>query len=338
MKKRMKGTGDMANRVLRLGAVLAAATLTLAACGGNSNAESITISGSTTVAPITQAVATDGKFSIDMTIEGTTAGFERFCAGETHINNASEAIPGSGQPVDYIQKCADSGVEFIELPVALDALSIVRHIDNDFAMDLTLDELSRIWEPDSTVTTWSDVRPEWPNEDIVLVGRSAGSGTFEYFTHHVTGEVGAIRDDYQATEDSTELVDAIAADPNALGFVGVGNYLAADESVRDVITTVAVDGVEPTLANAQNGSYSPFTRPLFLYVSVGALEENEDVAKFVEHYLESVHDILPRVHFYRLPADAYENVAARFEARSTGSTFEGDPYKFASVEDLFPEN
>lgn len=314
--------------------VATAATLLAGCTPSSSGSGGIIISGSSTVAPITQAVALDGNVQIDLAEEGTTAGFERFCTGESHINNASTAIPGAGQPVDYVQLCEDNGVEFIELPIALDALSIVRHIDNDFVTDLTRDELRSIWEPDSEVVTWSDVRPDWPDEQIELAGRPSGSGTFDYFTHHVNGEVGAIRDDYRTTNDLGEPATWIAEDANALGFMGVGNYLAADETSRDVITTVAVNGIEPSLMNAQGGTYSPFTRPLFIYVSLSALDTQDGLTEFVEHYLEVAYDILPRVYFYRLPHEAYDLVTERFASRTTGSLLDGDPYADASIVDL----
>ncbi len=304
----------------------------LGACAdASADGDDLVVSGSSTVYPTTQTVARESGIDVDMAAEGTTDGFERFCSGQSHINNASEAIPGAGQPTDYVQMCADNGVEYIELPIALDALSVVRHIDNDFATTLTLDELRQAWAPDSDVTTWSDLRPAWPDEEIDFVGRPEGSGTFEYFTHQVTGEVGAIREDYRTSDDMVELAGWVADDVDSLGFMGAGNYLEADEEVRDVITTVAVDGVEPSLRNAQDGTYEPLTRPLFIYVSTAALEEHDDAEEFVEYYLEHVYDILPRVYFYRLPAEAYDLVRDRFDQRTTGSMLGGDPYQDVDI-------
>lgn len=307
-----------------------AGALLLSACGGSDPVE---ISGSTTVAPVTALAAREAGVDIDQAEEGTVAGFERFCEGQTPINNASEAIPGAGQPVDYVQLCADNGVDFVELPIGLDALSLVRHVDNDRVEDLTLEELRAIWAPDSEVTTWSDVRPEWPEEEIVLVGRPAESGTFEYFTHHVTGEVGAIRDDYRTTHDLDELAGWIAEEPYALGFMGAGNYLSAPEESRDRLTTVAVDGVEPGRENAQDGSYAPLTRPLFLYVSLEALED-EEIESFVTGYVEQAASLMPRTYFYALSEDTYAQVEQRLADRVTGSVYEGDPYRSEPVGDL----
>lgn len=305
-----------------------AAALGLAACGSGSDnsTEAITASGSSTVAPITEAVARQGRFDLDLAAEGTIDGFTRFCSGESAINNASVAIPGAGEEVDFVAMCEDNGVDYIELPIALDALSLVRNEANTFATDLTLAELKRIWEPDSQVQTWRDVRSEWPEQPISLYGRPSGSGTFDYFTHFVVGQTGSIRSDYQGTDDIAELAAWIADDDNALGFMGVGNYLAADEEYRDRMTNVAVDGVLPSMAEAQEGRYRPLTRPLLVYVSVAALEADENIGEFVSYYLSNVENVLPRVYYYALPAEAYSLSRERFDQRVTGTAFGGDPF------------
>lgn len=233
-------------------AVTAAALL--AACGDSSASEdAVQISGSATVAPISQAIATRGGIEVNIDAEGTTAGFERFCNGETAVQNASIAIPGEGQGTDFMEMCEENGVEYIEIPIGLDSLSVIRNENNRFAGDMTLDEVQQAWGPDSDVTTWSDIRSEWPDEEIVFFGREDGSGTFEYFSHFVSGEAGELRDDYESTNDLNELANWIAEEPNGLGFMGVGNYLAADGEDRDRITNISIDGVAPTLENAQNG-------------------------------------------------------------------------------------
>lgn len=301
----------------------AAATLAvvaLAGCSTANAASSIAISGSTTVQPITQAVATQGGFAVDITDEGTTDGFAQFCTGQSEINNASTPIPGASERVDYVQMCAENGVEFIELPIALDALSVIRNEANTFATDLSLEELRAIWEPESEVTTWADLRDGWPDDQIGLYGRSEGSGTFEVFTRVVSGQAGAIRDDYRSTNSLNELAAWIAEDENGLGFMGVGNYLAADEESRERITNVDVEGASPSLADVQAGRYDLLTRPLFIYVSTEALED-ETVADFVEYYLDEAAGILPRVFFYALPDEAYPLVQERFADRVTGTMY-----------------
>ncbi|GFZ78129.1 PstS family phosphate ABC transporter substrate-binding protein [Nesterenkonia alkaliphila] len=325
------------DRNAQLLGLLGAGALALTACSGAdaSEGETIQISGSSTVAPITELVAADGGFDVEVAAEGTTSGFERFCAGQTQINNASEAIPGEGQPVDFVAICEENGVEFIELPIGLDSLALVRHQSNDFATELTLEELRAIWEPESTVTSWSDVRPEWPDEQIELVGRPAGSGTFDVFTHQVVGETGQIREDYRMTDDLDQLATWISEDENALGFMGIGNYYtAADDEVREQISTVEIDGVAPTLENAQNGSYTPLTRPLFIYVSTDALETNAAVEEFVTYYVDNAYEIMPRTFFYRLAEADYGDVRDRLNSGTTGSLYEGDPFREESVTEL----
>ncbi|AEF39030.1 PstS family phosphate ABC transporter substrate-binding protein [Hoyosella subflava] len=315
----------LARRALPAASVAALTILVTPGCSSSEAAAPIEVSGSSTVAPITEAIARDGRFDVEVTAEGTTDGFDRFCSGETPINNASEAIPGPGQRTDYVAMCAENGVEYIELPIGLDALSLVRNEANDFADDLTMDELKRIWSPDSEITSWRDIRPDWPAQPISLYGRPDGSGTFDYFTHFAVGEAGSIRSDYRATDDMTELARWIAEDENSLGFMGAGNYLAADEEYRDRIANVAVDGVSPSRTNAQDGTYQPLTRPLFIYVSAAAFEDAA-VTEFVDHYLRTVRGMLPRVFFYALPTDAYPLVQQRFEDRITGTMFGGDPF------------
>ncbi|GGC61493.1 PstS family phosphate ABC transporter substrate-binding protein [Hoyosella rhizosphaerae] len=319
------------HRVIVAMPVVATSLLLVAGCGAQGT--EIEVSGSSTVAPITEAIARDGGFNVTVTAEGTTDGFARFCTGETPLNNASEAIPGAGQRVDYVAMCAENGVEFIELPIGIDALSVVRNEANRFAQDLSVSELREIWAPGSAVSNWSDVRDEWPDTPIGLYGRPDGSGTFDYFTHFIVGEAGSIRDDYQSTDAMDELTQWIADDENALGFLGIGNYLSADEDVRDRITNVAVDGVFPSLSNAQDGRYTPLTRPLFVYVSTSALEENPEVASFVEHYLKTAQAMLPRVYFYPLQGEVYPLVQQRFDDRITGTLLGGDPYSSVSIID-----
>lgn len=318
-------------------ALSAVGALALTACSAEAEEATnpIVARGSTTVAPITELIANDGGYNVEITAEGTTNGFDAFCTGDVAINNASEAIPGEDAETDYLSLCEENGVEFIELPIALDTLAVVRNSANDFAGDLTMDELQAIWEPGSDVTTWSDVREDWPDEEIELVGRPAGSGTFDYFTHHVNGEAGEIRDDYRKTDNLDQLATWISEDDNALGFMGIGNYFtSADDEVRDELATVSIEGVDPSLENAQNGTYTPLTRPLFIYVNLDSLEEDENLEEFVTYYVDNAYEIMPRTFFYRLGEDDYENVRARLEDRTTGSIYEGDLFRSEPVSDL----
>ncbi len=312
----------------RLTAVVAATALLLSGCTPSSD-DPIRVTGSSTVAPITEHMARAQQVAIEQSTDGTLDGFEEFCRGESHLNNASVPITE-----EYITLCADNDVEFIELPIALDALSVVRNSANGAVQDITLEELGEIWAPDSQVSTWADVREEWPDEEIVLVGRPEGSGTFDYFTTAVNGEAGSIREDYRTTDDIDELTGWIAEDPHALGFMGIGNYLAADEDDRNVMATVSVDGVEPSLAGVQDGSYRALTRPLFLYVSVPALDERDDLEGFVTDYLDEVYDHLPLVYYYRFQEETYELVRTRFADRVTGTVLEDVALDEVDIEEL----
>ena len=319
----------MINRRIRLtSALLASSALLLAGCASEADGDPIRITGSATVEPITQLAATEHRANISMTSDGTYDGFENFCSGESDINNASSAITQ-----EYIDQCAENDIRFVELPIGLDALSIVANEANTDVFDLTLEELGAIWEPDSTVTSWSDVREGLSDENVTLVGRPDGSGTFSYFTAQVTGEQDAIRDDYQKTDDMDELSAWIADEPNALGFMGVGNYLAASDEDRAKMKTLSVDGVDPTLKNVQNGDYQPLARPLFIYVNVDSLENNAAVEDFVSCYIDNATSILPRVYFYALPEEAYDVVSNRLEQRTEGSLLDGDPFQSIDIVD-----
>lgn len=300
--------------------LLSAAALGLGACTSVAEGDSpILVSGSATVEPITTAMARQANVTVDVAAEGTTDGFDRFCRGETAINNASIPIPGEDGVIDYQQLCADNGVEFLELPIGLDALTLVRNGEADFAGELSLAQLTQLWEGDSQVAQWSDLDPAWPAEDIGLYGRPEGSGTLVYFTEEILGPEGQLRQDYEGSDEIDELSSWIAADPNGIGFMGVGNYLATDGELRRDLNNIAVDGVTPSRENAQSGQY-PLTRPLFLYVSVAALED-ENVENFVEHYVTNVEQMLPRVYYFPLPSEAYELLDARLTDRRTGTLF-----------------
>lgn len=303
----------------------ASAGLALTACAPAAASDRIEISGSSTVAPITEHVSTTSEYAVAVTAEGSEDGFARFCAGESAINNASEAIPQK-----FMDACASSGIEFIELPVAWDALTVVVHADNDYARDMTMDEFAQIWAPDSTVETWRDVRAEWPDEELNLYGRPAGSGTFATFTHEINGAAGEIRGDVTASDDIAELTGWIAEDPNGMGFMGIGNYLGSAET-RDDLTTVSIDGVAPSLERAQDGTY-PLARPLFIYVSTAALE-SEDVTGFVEHYLENARASAALTFFYALDGNLTALVQQRFTDEVTGSMFDGDPFGDVNLAD-----
>ncbi|OEY24176.1 hypothetical protein A0K93_02115 [Corynebacterium sp. BCW_4722] len=299
-------------------AALAAVTLFAAGCSNENTPgeDAIQVTGSATVEPITSYMADRYDFNVNVEAIGSTDGFAKFCDGDADINDASVAIPGAGAPVDFQKQCADNGVEFVELPIALDAITIVKHRDNDWAQDLTIQQLHDIWAADSAVTKWSDIDPAWPDEEITLYGRPSGSGTLGVFEELVLGG-DEIREDYDATDDIQELSAWVADDVNALSFMGIGNYLATEGEVRDKIDNVLVDGIAPTAEETKSGNY-PLARPLFLYVNKDSAER-DDVAEFVTTYLDKVEAVLPRVYFYQLPEEDYDTAKQRFEDRTLGA-------------------
>ena len=310
----------MKQQFIALTAALSLAATGLTACAG-SDAESdndpvsggaIRVTGSATVEPITSFIADRTDHDVRISADGSTDGFEAFCDGKSDLNDSSVAIPA-----EFQQQCSDNGIEFIELPIALDAVTIVKHADNTWAQDLTTEQLHDIWAADSPVTKWSDIDPSWPDEEIGLYCRPDGSGTLEVFKDKVLGG-DTIRDDYEATDDIDELSGWIADDPNGIGFMGVGNYLATDGETRDLIDNVLVDGVSPSREATQEGEY-PLSRPLFVYVSAEALDGNDALADFMGTYLNRVEGVLPRVYFYQLPEQEYNDARTRFDDRVTGA-------------------
>lgn len=291
---------------------LAAVTVFASACSSDNTPgeDAIQVTGSATVEPITSYMANRYDFDVNIEAIGSTDGFEKFCNGDADINDASVAISD-----EFQKQCDDNKVEFIELPIGLDAITIVKHRDNDFAADLTIEQLHDIWSKDSPVSKWSDIDPSWPDEEIKLYGRPEGSGTLDVFKDLVL-DGDEIRDDYEATDDVQELSAWVAEDPNALSFMGIGNYLATEDEHQKFIDNVNVDGVAPSSEEAKSGNY-PLSRPLFIYVNK-ASTEREDVDKFVTTYLEHSEAVMPRVFFYQLPEEDYDNAQKRYADRTTG--------------------
>ena len=302
----------MRKRLTATVAVAAVAALAVG-CGSDTTPgeDAIKVTGSSTVEPITSYMANRYDFDADIDAVGSTDGFDVFCSGDADINDASVAIPA-----DYQKQCADAGVDFIELPIALDAITLVKHRDNDWAEDLSIQQLHDIWAKDSAVTKWSDIDPSWPDEEITLYGRPQGSGTLGVFEELVLGG-DDIREDYQATDDIQELSKWVSEDVNGLSFMGIGNYLATEDPTRNRIDNVLVDGIAPTAEETKNGNY-PLSRPLFIYVNEGSAKR-DDVNEFVTTYLDKVEAVLPRVYFYQLPEEEYDNSKQRYEDRQTGA-------------------
>jgi phosphate transport system substrate-binding protein len=278
-------------------ALVAVAALTLASCGGSSSSSSdltgnILIDGSSTVAPLMTLLAEDfqdGNSGVRVTVgtSGTGGGFEKFCAGETDIANASREIKES-----EIEACKANGIEFLEVIVANDALSVVVNNDNTWAKCLTVDQLKTMWGPDAEgkVTNWNQVDASFPNQALNLFGAGTDSGTFDYFTKEINGEEGSSRTDYNPSEDDNVTVKGVEGDMGALGYFGF-SYL--EENITKV-KALEVDGgkgcVAPSLENVQNGMYTPLSRPLYVYVSLKGAQREEVKAffKFVGENLDSL--------------------------------------------------
>jgi phosphate transport system substrate-binding protein len=282
----------------------------------------IQIDGSSTVYPITEAVAEEFQavnpdVKVVVGISGTGGGFKKFTRGETDISNASRPIKAS-----EVEAAQANGIEYIELPVAFDALAVVVNKENTWVESLTVEELKKIWEPDSQVKLWSDIRPEWPREKISLFGPGVDSGTFEYFTEAVVGEAGKCRGDFVASEDDNVLVQGVSQDKYALGYFGVAYYVEN----QDTLKAVSIDGgsgpVAPLPENVINNTYRPLARPLFIYVSKKSAEK-EEVQRFVEFYLQNAAELTKEVGYVPLPDSAYELARKRFAERKTGSVFGG---------------
>ncbi len=250
--------------------------------GSDDLSGAIQIAGSSTVYPITVAVAEEfsrihPNVEIAVQSTGTGGGFKNFfIPGATQINDASRRIKDSEQ-----ESAVANGITPIEFQVATDAITIVINPENTWAGEMTVEQLAHIWRPDSPAVTWSDVDPSWPNETIELYGPTAASGTFDYFTDVIVGEEGASRNDFQKTEQDNTIVQAVNGSKYALGYFGMAYYLENQNSV----SAVAVNGVLPSLQTAADGSYTPLSRPIFIYVGQEYLQERPELREFVEFYI-----------------------------------------------------
>ncbi len=256
--------------------------------GGNGGASgTITIDGSSTVGPFATRAAEDFRgensdVQVTVGISGTGGGFERFCAGETDISDASRPIDD-----EEAAMCEENGVEYTELRVATDALTNIVNSANDWATCLTVDQLKAIWGPDSNVSNWNQVDPSFPDEPLKLYGPGTDSGTFDYFTDVINGEEGASRTDFSASEDDNVIVQGVSGDTGGLGYLGFSYY----EENQDTLKALEVDGgqgcVAPTVETARDDTYTPLSRPLFMYVKTSALSENAALPEFLTFTLEN---------------------------------------------------
>ena len=279
-------------RTAAISALAISSALVLAACGGGSSNDSggsdltgsVRVDGSSTVYPLTALAAEDfmaANPGVQVTVgsSGTGGGFEKFCRGETDANDASRAIKD-----EEAANCAAAGIDFAQLQVAVDALTVVVNKENTWATCLTVEELNKIWAPDSTIANWNEVRADFPDVPLELFGAGTDSGTFDYFTDAINGEEGASRTDYTPTEDDNITVQGVSGSQGGLGYFGFTYF----EENTDKLTAVEIDSgagcVAPSVENAQNGTYTPLSRPLFVYVSKQALAQPQ-VKAFFDYYV-----------------------------------------------------
>jgi phosphate transport system substrate-binding protein len=293
----------------------------------------VVIDGSSTVFPITEAAAIAfNAFAPDVRVQlgvsGTGGGFAKFCVGETDISDASRPIKA-----EEAELCADNGIEFIELPVAFDGISIVVHPENDWADCMTVSELQQLWAPDSEITHWDQIHADFPDREIQLYGPGRDSGTFDYFTSAIVGEEGVSTDDFIGSEDDYLIAQDVASDPNGLGFFGYAYYIELQDRLNIMAVDAGTGCVEPTEASIAEGSYQPLSRPIFIYVRNDALDRPA-VAAFVDFYLANATSFVSHVRYVPLPMRAYELAQRRIEQRILGSVFDGGSQVGVSIEEL----
>lgn len=279
------------------------------------------IDGSSTVAPISTAIAEEfslihPELRIPVGTSGTGGGFKKFSAGEIDICDASRPIKES-----EVAACKANGIEFVELKVAIDGLTVVVHPENNWVESLTVGELKKLWGPESTVKKWSELREGFPDEPIKLFGADTDSGTFDYFTEEIMGKVGAIRSDYQQSSDDNFLVSGVNGDKHALGFFGYAYYVENKDKVKAV--PIAVEGgapVAPTPETIESGTYKPLSRPLFIYVTKKALAKPE-VIEFLKYYLSPEgRGYIAETGYIALTDDQYQAQLAKLEQSSSGES------------------
>lgn len=302
----------------------------------------VKVDGSSTVFPVTEAMAEEFQkankdIKVTVGISGTGGGFKKFCRGEIDISDASRPITSAEQ-----KACKEAGIEYIELPVALDALTVIVHPSNTWASEMTVADLKKIWEPEAQgkITNWKQVRDSYPDRPLVLYGAGVDSGTYDYFTAAIVGKEHSSRGDFTASEDDNVLVQGVAGDPNALGFFGLAYYEENTGKLKAVKIKVddAAPAVEPSVENARTGKYQPLSRPIFIYVNKKAAESRPEVAKFVEFYQDPKHavELVKEVGYVPLPEAALKAFQERFKKREIGTGFTGSKVG-VSVEDLVKE-
>lgn len=298
----------------------------------------VKIDGSSTVYPITEAVAEEFQIAkknaikVTVGISGTGGGFKKLCRGEVDISNASRPILAK-----EMEACKAAGIKYIELPVAYDAMTVVINLKNKFIKQLTVAELKKMWEPaaQGTVTKWNQINPAWPDQPIKLFGPGADSGTFDYFTEAIVGKAKSSRGDFTASEDDNVLVQGVSRDIGALGYFGMAYYIENKDKLKAVPIAMAEGkpAVLPSFETVENGTYQPLSRPIFIYVSAKAVEKPE-VKEFVGFYLKNAAKLVKEVKYVPLPAKAYTIAQQHLTNKKLGTVFGGESEVGLKIEDL----
>lgn len=304
---------------------LVSAVIAIFALSGTALAQqafTIQVDGSSTVFPLSEAVAegfqqqTQGRVRVTVGESGTGGGFRKFCRGETQISNASRPITAS-----EMAACRAAGIQFVEIPVAFDALTVVVHPSNP-VRSITIAELRRVWEPNSTVTNWRQINPSYPDLPLVLFGAGTASGTFDYFTEAVVGRSRASRTDYTPTEDDNVTVQGVSSNRGGMGYFGLA-YLHENQSrLRGLAIDNGAGPVAPSVENAENGTYAPLSRPMFIYVNAAELRRPQ-VQQFVQYFINNAGRYSSQVGYIPLPANAYQTYLQRAQRRTQGTAFGG---------------
>jgi phosphate transport system substrate-binding protein len=297
----------------------------------------VKVDGSSTVYPITEAVAEEfqiaTKTKVTVGISGTGGGFKKFCRGETDVQNASRPILKK-----EMDACKEAGVQYIELPVAYDGLTVVVNKDNDFIKSMTVEDLKKMWEPaaQGKIKTWNQVNPAWPATAIKLFGAGSDSGTFDYFTEAIVGKAKSSRGDYTASEDDNVVVQGVSGDKNAIGYFGFAYYEENQNKLKAVHISPkkGAPAVEPTFESIANGQYQPLSRPIFIYVNATSGAFKPEVKAFVDFYLKNAPTLVKEVKYIPLPAKEYAAVTAHWKALKAGTGFGGVSEVGVKIEDL----
>lgn len=298
----------------------------------------IKIDGSSTVFPITKAVASKFEIAkknavkVTVDISGSGGGFKKFCRDEIDIANASRPILKN-----EMTDCKNARVHYIEIPIAFDALTVAVNPENNWSTAMTIAELKKMWEPaaQAKITKWNQINPAWPDEAFKLYGADADSGTFDYFTKAVVGKAKSSRGDFTESKDDNVLVEGVASNKNGLGFFGFAYYIEN----QDKVTAVAIDNgngqgaILPSVETVENGSYQPLSRPIFIYVNAKATEKRE-VKEFVDFYMKNALLTVKEVKFFPLPPRAYTTMLEHFNKKRVGTVFNGISAVGLTIDDL----